>query len=82
MPVKNRLREIRMQNYLMNQKQFSTEVLDMDYRKYNHYEKGTVPSGETLLFFIFLNIILKIFILYSIKRYLCLIFLILEIKRI
>jgi len=50
MPVKNRLREIRMQNYLMNQKQFSTEVLDMDYRKYNHYEKGTVPSGETMLY--------------------------------
>lgn len=46
--VKNRLKEIRMKEYMMNQKDFAS-FLDIDYRKYNHYEKNTTPSAETIL---------------------------------
>ncbi|WP_027309298.1 helix-turn-helix transcriptional regulator [Caloramator sp. ALD01] len=47
--VKNRLKEIRMREYMMNQKEFAEQVLKIDFRQYSRYEKGTVPSGETLL---------------------------------
>lgn len=48
--LEHRLKEIRMKEYMMNQKQFAEEVLEMDYRKYNNYERGTSPSGEVMLY--------------------------------
>jgi len=50
MGVKNRLKEIRMREYMMTQKEFAEKVLDMDYRQYNKYENGTTPYGETMLY--------------------------------
>lgn len=45
--VKNRLKEIRMREYLMNMKEFA-EVLDINYRQYTEYEKGVIPKIETI----------------------------------
>lgn len=50
MGVKHRLKEIRMKEYMMKQKEFAEKVLEMDYRKYNNYENGTTPSGEAMLY--------------------------------
>ncbi|SHH05651.1 helix-turn-helix transcriptional regulator [Tepidibacter thalassicus] len=50
MAVKNRLKEIRMKEFMMNQREFSSKILEMDYRKYNNYENGTVPSAESMLY--------------------------------
>jgi DNA-binding XRE family transcriptional regulator len=46
--VKNKLKEIRMKEYMMIQKDFAN-LLDIDYRQYNNYEHGTVPTLETAL---------------------------------
>lgn len=48
--VKNRLKEIRMKEYMVNQREFAEKILEMDYRKYNNYEKATTPSGESMLY--------------------------------
>jgi len=48
MGVGNRLKEIRMKEYLMNQKEFS-EILGVNYRQYNKYENGVVPYLEVAL---------------------------------
>lgn len=48
--VKHRLKEIRMKEYMMKQKEFAEKILDMDYRKYNNYENGTTPSAESMLY--------------------------------
>ncbi len=48
MGVKNRLKEIRMKEYMMNMKEFA-KVLDINYRQYTDYEKGVVPQAETML---------------------------------
>lgn len=48
MAIKNRLKEIRMKEYMMNQKEFA-EFLGIDYRQYNRYENGVVPSLEVVL---------------------------------
>lgn len=49
MAVKNKLKEIRLKEYLIdNQTEFS-KILEIDYRQYNRYENGTVPSLETAL---------------------------------
>lgn len=37
--VKNRLKEIRMKNYMMTQKEFA-ELLDIDYSMYNRVENN------------------------------------------
>lgn len=49
MGVNHKLKEIRMREYMMKQKEFAEEVLKMDYRKYNNYENGTTPSAESML---------------------------------
>lgn len=46
--LKNKLKEIRMKEFMMNQKQFA-EVLGIDPKKYSKYEKGVVPLGDMLL---------------------------------
>jgi putative transcriptional regulator len=43
--VKNRLKEIRMKEYMMNQQHFC-ELLEINYRQYSRYEHGAVPSLE------------------------------------
>lgn len=48
MPVKNRLKEIRMREYMMNMTQFA-EMLDINYKQYVKYEKDTVPYLEVAL---------------------------------
>jgi DNA-binding XRE family transcriptional regulator len=47
--VKNRLKEIRMKEYMVTQTEFAENVLGIDYRQYNRYENGTVPTLETAL---------------------------------
>jgi DNA-binding XRE family transcriptional regulator len=46
--VKNHLKEIRMKEYMLNQTEFA-ELLEIDYRQYSRYEKGIVPTSETML---------------------------------
>jgi putative transcriptional regulator len=46
--VKNHLKEIRMKEYMFNQTEFA-KLLDMDFRQYSRYEKGIVPTSETML---------------------------------
>jgi putative transcriptional regulator len=46
--MKNKLKEIRMKEYMMNQKDFAA-MLDIDYRQYNRYEHGVSPTLETAL---------------------------------
>jgi putative transcriptional regulator len=46
--VQNRLKEIRMKEYMMNQTEFAS-FLEIDFRQYNRYENGTVPALETAL---------------------------------
>lgn len=48
MGVKNRLKEIRMKEYMMNMTQFA-EMLNINYKQYVKYEKGTVPYLEVAL---------------------------------
>ena len=48
MGVKNKLKEIRMKEYMLSQTGFA-KLLDMNYRQYNKYENGTVPESETML---------------------------------
>jgi len=48
MGVKNNLKEIRMKEYLLNQKEFA-EILGVNYRQYNKYENGVVPYLEVAL---------------------------------
>ncbi len=43
--VKNRLKEIRMREYLMNMKEFA-KLLEINYAQYVRYENGTVPYME------------------------------------
>jgi putative transcriptional regulator len=47
--IRNKLKEIRMKEYMMNQREFAEQILDIDYRKYNHYENSTSPSAETMI---------------------------------
>ncbi|MTI65140.1 MAG: helix-turn-helix domain-containing protein [Firmicutes bacterium] len=49
MAVKNNLKTIRMQEYLLNQSQFAKNILQIDYRQYNRYENGTVPKLDIAL---------------------------------
>lgn len=46
--IKNKLKEIRMKEYMMNMIQFA-EILDVNYRQYTDYEKGIVPQSGTML---------------------------------
>jgi DNA-binding XRE family transcriptional regulator len=46
--VKNRLKEIRMREYMMNKTQFA-DMLDINYKQYIKYEIDTVPSLEIAL---------------------------------
>ncbi|OLS02868.1 helix-turn-helix transcriptional regulator [Tissierella creatinophila] len=46
--VKNRLKEIRMKEYMSTQGEFA-KILELNYRQYNRYENGTVPNLETAL---------------------------------
>lgn len=47
--VKNRLREIRMKEYMMNPQEFS-QLIDINCKTYYSWESGTVgPSLETAL---------------------------------
>ncbi|NLY46812.1 MAG: helix-turn-helix domain-containing protein [Tissierella sp.] len=46
--VKNRLKEIRMREYMLNMKEFA-KLLDINYVQYIGYEKGTVPYLEVAL---------------------------------
>jgi DNA-binding XRE family transcriptional regulator len=48
MGVKNKLKEIRMKEYMLPQTEFA-KLLEIDYRQYNRYENGTVPNLETAL---------------------------------
>ncbi|QEK11715.1 helix-turn-helix domain-containing protein [Crassaminicella thermophila] len=48
MGVKNRLKEIRMKEYMMSQKDFSN-MLKINYHQYTKYEKNTIPVLETAL---------------------------------
>ncbi len=49
MSVKNRLKEIRMQEYMMSQKEFA-KFIDINYRQYNKYEHdGIIPYLEVAL---------------------------------
>jgi putative transcriptional regulator len=48
MGIKNHLKEIRMREYMLNQTEFA-KLLDIDFRQYSRYEKGTVPTSETML---------------------------------
>ena len=44
----NKLKEIRMKEYMFSQKEFA-KLLGLNYRQYNRYENGTVPESETML---------------------------------
>jgi putative transcriptional regulator len=44
----NKLKEIRMKEYMKTQKEFAL-ILGLNYRQYNRYENGTVPESETML---------------------------------
>ncbi len=46
--VQNRLKEIRMKEYMMNQKEFAS-FLEIDFRQYNRYEHSIQPSLEVAL---------------------------------
>lgn len=46
--VKNKLKEIRMKEYMLNMREFA-EILEVNYRQYTDYEKGVVPQPETML---------------------------------
>lgn len=46
--MKNKLKEIRMKEYMLNQREFA-KLLEINYRQYNKYEHGTVPSLEIAL---------------------------------
>jgi DNA-binding XRE family transcriptional regulator len=46
--IKNRLKEIRMKEYMLNQKDFA-EFLGIDFRQYNRYEHIIQPSLEIAL---------------------------------
>ncbi|SDL21227.1 helix-turn-helix transcriptional regulator [Natronincola ferrireducens] len=48
MEVKNKLKEIRMKEYMLNQKEFA-ELLEINYRQYNKYENEVVPSLQIAL---------------------------------
>jgi DNA-binding XRE family transcriptional regulator len=49
MAVKNKLKEIRHKEYMLDSQMEFSKVLEIDYRQYNRYENGTVPSLETAL---------------------------------
>ena len=46
--VKNRLKEIRMREYMLNMKEFAA-LLEINYVQYTGYEKGIVPYLEVAL---------------------------------
>ena len=46
--IKNRLKEIRMKEYMLNQKEFA-EMLGVDVRQYNRYEHSMQPSLEVAI---------------------------------
>lgn len=46
--VKNKLKEIRMKEYMMNMTQFA-EFLEINYTQYIKYEKDTIPYLEIAL---------------------------------
>lgn len=48
MGVKNKLKEIRMKEYMMNMTQFA-DMLEINYHQYVRYENGTVPYLEVAL---------------------------------
>ncbi len=48
MGVKNRLKEIRMKEYMMSKKDFA-EKLNIHYQQYIKYERNTVPTLENAL---------------------------------
>lgn len=49
MGVKNKLKEIRMKEYLIDSKKEFAEFLEINYRQYSEYERGVVPKSETML---------------------------------
>lgn len=48
MGVKNRLKEIRMKEYMMNKTEFA-KMLGLNYKQYIKYENDTTPTLETAL---------------------------------
>ncbi len=46
--VKNRLKDIRMKEYMLNQTEFA-KLLEIDFRQYSRYENGVVPTSESML---------------------------------
>lgn len=42
--VKNRLKEIRMKEYMMNQKEFCEQILDINNRTYSPIERNNVQA--------------------------------------
>ena len=46
--MENKLKEIRMKEYMMSQKDFAA-MMEIDYRQYNRYEHGVSPTLETAL---------------------------------
>lgn len=48
MGIKNRLKEIRMKEYMCSQTEFA-KILRIDYRQYNRYENGIEPKLSTAL---------------------------------
>lgn len=45
MTVKNKLKEIRMKEYMMNQKEFCSEVLKINRRTYSSLERNEVQGN-------------------------------------
>lgn len=49
MGVKNKLKEIRMKEFMMNRVEFA-KVLDINYKQYVKYEKDVVPLTGPISF--------------------------------
>lgn len=49
MGVNNKLKEIRMKEYMIDTKKAFAEMLEVNYRQYSEYERGIVPESETML---------------------------------
>lgn len=46
--LKNRLREIRLTEYQIDNKKKYAEMMGFDYRQYCRWEDGTIPKPETM----------------------------------
>lgn len=49
MGVKNKLREIRLREHLIDSKKEFSKYLEINYRQYSEYERGITPTLETAL---------------------------------